>query len=166
MTTPGPFDRTHRHPYPDRWMHMGARVYNDAAINVSSNTQTALTFNQERYDIGGFHSTSSNTGRLTAPVAGVYGISGHVRFVSAADYTRIQVFLTLNGTDTIAGINDFLAFGTGGVLRSVETFYALAAGDYVALEVLQVNTAAAVLTITATPAISPEFAIVYLGDTV
>lgn len=46
----------------------GARVYNSAdATGVDTRTEYVFTFDSERFDIGGWHSTSSNTGRFTVP---------------------------------------------------------------------------------------------------
>ena len=45
-------------------------VYNNANISIATGTNTALTFNSERYDNAAMHSTSSNTQRITAPTGG------------------------------------------------------------------------------------------------
>src|SRR5438876_645541 len=58
----------------------GARVYNSANISVSASTEQALTFDTERSDSNAYHSTSSNTSRITVPTGGDgrYVISGAV----------------------------------------------------------------------------------------
>src|SRR5438128_351037 len=43
---------------------MGARVYNSGAFSVGASSETAVTFDTERSDTGGFHSTVTNTSRL------------------------------------------------------------------------------------------------------
>jgi hypothetical protein len=54
----------------------GCRIYNDGTISIANNTTTALTFDSEFFDIGGFHSTVSNTSRITIPT----GLGGYYLF--------------------------------------------------------------------------------------
>src|SRR3990167_8910278 len=67
---------------PTTFGDFAARAYNDAAISLTSGTATIITLNQERWDTDTIHSTSSNTGRLTATTAGRYQIIGHIEFRS------------------------------------------------------------------------------------
>ena len=53
-------------------------AYNSAAINISQNTATRLTFDSETADTDGMHSTSTNTGRITVGETGVFMFSAHV----------------------------------------------------------------------------------------
>ena len=80
---------------------VGARVYNNAHINVNNTTATKLTFNSEHYDTDSIHDTGSNPGRLTCQTAGKY----HVTFVgsiqSDADGIR-EVYILLNNATRIA----------------------------------------------------------------
>jgi hypothetical protein len=143
---------------------IGARVYNDANISVNNNSATALTFNTERYDVGACHDTGSNTGRLTAPIAGKYLITGHIRLASDTDYTQVQLIIRLNGTTSIADVFDNVAFSANVVDRSVSTIYALAATDYVELVAFQINTSAGANNVSAAGNLSPEFAMHYVGN--
>jgi len=43
------------------------KVFNSAAQSIGSGAETLLTWDSENHDIGGFHSTVSNTGRLVPP---------------------------------------------------------------------------------------------------
>lgn len=111
-----------------------ARVYNSAAQSIANSTTVALTFNSERFDIGGCHSISSNTSRLTVPTAqdGSFLIGGGVSFAANASGLR-QLLIRLNGSTVIAqsALNNN---GAGsGTEFPITTFYQLAAGDYVEL---------------------------------
>lgn len=78
------------------WQSMGrpnysAKAYNSADLTISNATWTLITWDSELFDTAAIHSTSSNTGRLTAPVTGKYlvvfqagfGVSGTGdRFIS------------------------------------------------------------------------------------
>ena len=46
----------------------GARVWNSTTQNISTATATAITWNSESYDTNSYHSTSTNTSRLTIPI--------------------------------------------------------------------------------------------------
>jgi hypothetical protein len=132
------------------------RVFNSAAISITNNTLTALTFDSERYDKGsGSHSTSSNTGRLTVPTScgGVYHIFGSVEFASNAAGYR-WLYLRVNGTTTIAGLAVPPVSGAATPMV-ISTSYSLAAADYVELLVLQ--TSGGALNAAATANYSPEF---------
>ena len=67
--------------------HVGARVYNNAAITVATGG-AVLTFNSEIYDTDSIHSTGTNTGRLTCQKAGKYLIQGYIRWAGHASGVR------------------------------------------------------------------------------
>jgi len=141
----------------------GARVYNSAAETITTNTLTALTFNSERYDNGGLHSTTSNTDRLTALKAGKYSITAHVVWTGPATPTGFRlVSIRLNGTTFIAleqlpAITDAFV----GTCQSIATIYHLTAESYVQLVVS--HSQGANLTVMNIAAHSPEFAMQWLG---
>lgn len=137
----------------------GALVYNSAALAINTGTITALTFNSERFDNDGIHSTSSNTGRLTCVTAGRYLISGSVEFASNATGYR-QLLLRLNGATYLANevvpANASIATGV-----TTQRIYPLVATDYV--ELLVVQTSGGSLNVTAAGNYSPEFAMTRIG---
>lgn len=134
----------------------GARVYNNASISVANATLTALTFNNERYDTDTYHSTSSNTSRLTAPAPGLYRISGVVRFAANATGDR-RVAIQLNGS-TIIAYNIVNAVSGGGVtILTISTDYQLTTSDYVELMAYQASGGA--LNVDTSINYSPEFMI-------
>ena len=138
------------------------RVYNSAAISLAtSNVDQALTFNSERYDVGGCHSTASNTGRITIPSGegGKYLITGHVEIASNATGDR-QLSIRLNGSTAIAA-QRVGANASSVTIQSLSVVYALAAGDYVELWALQSSGGA--LNVTASGNYSPEFTAMWLA---
>lgn len=113
------------------------RVYNDAALSINDSTATALTFNSERYDNGTSteqHSTSSDTGRLTCRVPGLYSIGAAVNFASNSTGQR-YVALRANGTTTIA--LDQRPASTTVAACTPFAQWRLAVGDYVDVVVFQ-----------------------------
>ncbi len=103
-----------------------ARVTHNASQSVNS-TLAALVFNTETYDTNNLHSTSSNTSRLTAPVAGTYVISAGVTFSDGNEDRNLQI--RLNGTTTYIS-KDSLDSQASGSMTTTTTYY-LNANDYV-----------------------------------
>jgi hypothetical protein len=136
----------------------GARVYNSANISIANATFTDLTFDSERFDDSAFHSTVTNTGRLTIPVTGTYVIAAAVRFASNTTGAR-QTRILLNGTTMI--VRDLRSASTGLVYVSMTTIYHLTAGDYLTLNVYQDSGGA--LNVEVEGNWSPEFSISYVG---
>lgn len=135
-----------------------ARAYNSIDQSVAS-AETTLTFDSERYDTDGIHSTVSNTGRLTATTAGLYAIKAHIKWASTPG---INAFLAirLNGTTYIARTGPV---ASGGLLEmTISTDYVLAASDYVEVRASSTST----LNVTAAPNYSPEFMMHWVGKAV
>ena len=134
------------------------RVYNSAAISTATATFTALTFDSERYDVGGCHSTSSNTGRLTVPTGGggVYSIFGNIKFASNATGLRVAR-IRLNGTTYIAADEN----APDATTLCVKTEYKLAAADYVELVAYQAS--GGLLNVSLDANFSPEFGMSWIG---
>lgn len=114
-----------------------ARVYNTATQTLTTATNTVVTFDSERYDVGSCHSTSSNTSRLTVPSGegGVYTIGASIGFAANATGERI-VDILLNGTTIIARIRH-PAGAASQIDMTITTEYTLAAGDYVEVQLYQ-----------------------------
>lgn len=133
----------------------GARVYDSGTQSIPNNTYTALTFNSERWDYGTYHSTVSNTTRLTVPVNGLYMVTGGVAYASNATGQR-ALGIRVNGSslyalervDTINGQVPFL---------NVSTIVKLTAGDYV--ELMAWQNSGGSLNTSVNSAITSEFAI-------
>lgn len=107
----------------------GARVFNSSDITTANETTTVLTFNSERFDIGSYHSVSSNTERLTIAQSGIYMIGGTLWWENnVTGYRQISI-QTSNGT-TIATTR-VVAGSVSTAYQTIFTLYQLAANDYV-----------------------------------
>jgi len=137
-----------------------AGVYHNAAQSIGNFVTTALAFNSERFDNASLHDTATNNSRLTAPVAGLYQITGCMEWASGAGSLR-AIGLRVNGT-TIIAVDYSGPIGGGlATAQSISALYKLAAGDYVELVVLQDSGGA--LNVNASGNYSPEFAMARVG---
>ena len=78
---------------------VGARAKATTTQTISHNSSATVLFNAETYDTDGFHSTTTNTSRMTIPSgkAGYYLIHGLLCYPDNATGAREIVF-TINGT--------------------------------------------------------------------
>jgi len=113
-----------------------ARVTHSSNQSISNGVNTAIQFNSERYDVGGCHSTSSNTTRLTVPTGGggLYHIGGSIHCATGSGSRILSI--RVNGSTSIAGISTPGDTTVGNYL-SLSTDYELADGDYVELVLYQ-----------------------------
>lgn len=129
----------------------GCVLNRTAAQSINDSTDTAITFPAgsvtEELDSDGFHSTASNTARITIPSGGGgwYLIGGNVRWETNA--TGVRVLWTeyngTAGTGTVIGESRIASSGsTTQTSQLVSTVYLLSAGDYVSLNVRQTSGAA------------------------
>jgi hypothetical protein len=60
----------------------GTSLTNSATLSIATSTYTAITFNTEQYDTDSYHSTVSNTSRITIPAGktGYYQINAQGTF--------------------------------------------------------------------------------------
>ena len=115
---------------------VGCSLWNNADLVTSNNTFTSVTYNSENYDTDGFHSTSTNTNRITIPSGkgGKYEISCCIQWDNSATGLR-QAFLFKNG----AGWLDFYGPASSSS-RSTYFLYTiedLSPGDYLSIEIRQ-----------------------------
>lgn len=140
-----------------------ARVYNNAAITLTTGTAAFLTFNSEHWDEGNLHSTGGNTGRLTVPITGLYLVGGAVDFASnATGYRQLAIRVTAIGGGTTFIVADERPAVNGAATQiTVETMYRFVAGEYAELRALQ--NSGGNLDVSAAGNFSPEFWMVRLG---
>ena len=69
---------------------------------LADNTDVAITFSVEDFDTHGFHSTSSNTSRVTPTVSGYYRFWGTVYFASQTTPVVSEARLRKNGSSNLA----------------------------------------------------------------
>ena len=140
------------------------RVYHNATQSITTATETALSFNSERFDqVAGAastqHDTVTNNTRLTCRYAGVYHIIGNAGFSGNATGVRIYQ-IRLNGATEIARAESTGSTAYNSV-QTVATLYVLAVNDYVELTVTQ-NSGGSLATLQAGN-YSPEFMMVRVG---
>lgn len=137
----------------------GVRVYNSGHILINNAQTTTLTFDSERYDTDGIHSTTTNTGRLTCKTPGTYLIKGQVRFDGHATGKRLT-YIFLNNTAILVNTSEN-NLDDEAVLVFVSTICQLAYNDYVELRVHQ--TSGGPLYVKAAAQVSPEFMMQRIG---
>lgn len=137
------------------WEGIAARAYNDASISVANTTWVALTFNSERFDTDGIHSTATNTGRLTCRTKGIYAISGTFDFAANGTGQR-RTHIRLNGSTYIAGDTCEGNASLSAILNP-STQYSLGVGDYVELMAYQNSGGALNVSNSGANYFSPEF---------
>ncbi len=84
---------------------VGLRASNSANISIPNNAATSLTFNtHQALGTGstGLHSTSANTNRFVADVAGWYRLTAHVVIAASAGGTLREVTLVRSSAAIIA----------------------------------------------------------------
>lgn len=133
------------------------RVYHSIAQSLTTGTLTGLVFNSERWDTHGFHSTTTNTHLLTAPVAGLYVITASIRYATSGAGTRYVEFY-LNGATVIASKRwSPVTFAE----NDLSTTYKLAIGDTVQFRAFQDS--GVTLNVESLGQTSPEFSATWVG---
>jgi hypothetical protein len=110
---------------------VGCYLSKSANQSIANNTTTSITFNTEQFDTDGFHSTVTNTERITIPVgkAGKYLIIGQLAYASNSTGNR-YISLNKNGTIDFGRLN-VAAFNGDVTWVIASTVLNLAEGDYV-----------------------------------
>jgi hypothetical protein len=116
----------------------GVALSNSAAIAIADSTFTALTFDTEQLDTDGYHSTVSNTSRITIPSGktGKYLIIGAVTWNANATGDR-YLTLRLNGNSIASQLH--MGTATGKNFGILTTIYSLTAADYIELFAYQAS---------------------------
>lgn len=112
----------------------GCVITNTANISIPNTTSTVLTMNSEILDTDAFHSTVTNTSRITIPagMAGVYSAFAYCRWDGVNTVTNPMVIITLNGT----AVNRSQVLGTTTFTpTSVAWTGYCAVGDYLEMRV-------------------------------
>ena len=108
--------------------------------SIANATETTINWDSETYDTNTFHSTSSNTSRITIPSSygGYYKVYCTVNFAANSTGQR-QLFLYKNGT-MISGFMQPPASTGGLYYLSLSTSVSLVATDYLEIKVYQNST--------------------------
>ena len=114
---------------------VGCSLYDsNATQSIATGTDTIVTFNSEFFDTDGFHSTSTNTGRITIPS----GKGGKYLFIASALFLNLasgkEARFYKNG-------NQLLSYGwtsaSGVAGTSISAIIDLVATDYIEFRVVQ-----------------------------
>jgi hypothetical protein len=147
LTTPTIADFTNAQHAHDSAAHGGAftpvshgvRVQNSSDQTTSAGgALSPVLWNTENFDTDAYHSTVSNTGRLTVPsgLDGYYLIHAMVAVQDSATAPDLDVEIRLNGTTVLIASYDLLHDVAGGaVYVPLSTVYHLAATDYVSVHI-------------------------------
>lgn len=113
---------------------VGVRCSGDSTKQVISNTTTtAINWNIETFDTNGFHSTSSNTSRITIPSGktGYYKVYAQLTFNNnAATANEVNLQIYKNGSRIVSVIDNFTGnTGINHYRNYSDTIY-LTATDY------------------------------------
>ena len=113
---------------------VGCALNNTVAQTLTALTEIVVTFDNETIDTDGFHSTSSNTGRITIPSgkAGKYLITANILWVPSGTGARLLT-LYKNGSTTAVGYYQVGGNAAGGPNLVISVVLDLAVADYVNL---------------------------------
>lgn len=114
----------------------GVSLYNSGDQTISSGAGTNATFDTELFDTNGYHSTSSNTDRITIPTgkAGYYLITGRAQWFYSSTGQRICSIRKNAGATTLARTAINNQTSSVQTCLSVQIIANLAEGDYVTFE--------------------------------
>jgi len=113
------------------------RVKSTTTLTPATATWGTLLFDAEDFDAQALHSTSSNTGRITASLTGIYLFGCTVQF--AANVTGIRILKFVQNGVTDIGANSEPASGTGTTYLHLTAAAYLVAGNYVEAQVYQTS---------------------------
>jgi hypothetical protein len=129
-------------PAPGTASFVGAKATSSSATSATNGTWVAIAFQTEDFDTDGFHSTSTNTSRITIPSgkAGKYLFIGAGGLVSAGAGTGRR-FMTLykNGVQIALTQVEFTASSNAVMQLQTTAILDLAVSDYIELYILQTS---------------------------
>ena len=117
---------------------VGCALYNSAALSIANATVTTVLWNSEDFDTDSFHSTSTNTGRITIPSGkdGKYLFIVTTLFdVNATGFRGVR----FNKNGSIQNYLETQPGGTGNGGVSLSAIYNLVATDYIEAAVEQTS---------------------------
>lgn len=116
----------------------GCRVTNTTNTTLTTNTETTLAWDTESWDTDAYHSTVTNTSRLTAPATGTYAVWGAIGFASGSTTgDRYIAFRVNGGADFVFSLYGSPKSATHGAAVPLYVQLQLTAGDYVELRAYQ-----------------------------
>lgn len=117
----------------------GASVYNSSNFSISSGATTELTWNSEAFDTNNYHSTSTNTGRLTVPTTGYYRVNASIIWLTLTTSNVRTLALYKNGSSVKE--NQTTQSVSGSTLcQTIDSIFYLNANDYISVYVTNNDT--------------------------
>lgn len=132
-------------PYKVKWAtpasattFVGCSLYKTANQSISHDTITQVTFDSEAFDTDGFHSTTSNTSRITIPTGkgGKYLFTFQTQWDLNGTGDR-SIYYYKNGTNGTAMVRYSIVSGSYYTIQNASIVLDLVAGDYIEMYVLQ-----------------------------
>jgi hypothetical protein len=120
-----------------------AEVTNSSTQAIPNGAETNLTWNTNRLDNDGLHSTTTNTDELVAPVSGTYIVTAMTAWAGNGTGTRtlqlnrLSTTNPLQVTDTFASSDEIGETDSGVEFQDVAGITHLSAGQAVVAEVFQ-----------------------------
>jgi len=143
---------------------IGCSIYNSdgTGTTVSNNTQTVLSWNSETWDSSAFHSTSTNTSRITIPtgLGGTYQLNVSLLWANSATGIRYVAFRK-NGGGTVYYSGQNAGSATAYPASTNTRIFTAVAGDY--FEIVCFQTSGGNLTAYNDEIRSAWFEAIYLG---
>jgi hypothetical protein len=124
-------------PQPLKSGGYGCSLKTSGTVNLGDASDVQVQFDDEEWDDAGFHSTVTNTARITIPTGGGgrYLFNGHVSF--AANSTgRRELWFEVNGADEYNRVRHQPVSSVATAIQTVLELE-LVAGDYVVLRARQ-----------------------------
>jgi hypothetical protein len=110
-----------------------ARVFSNIDQPLSDGITSIVTFNTESFDFGGLHNTTQ-TWKLTAPIAGVYRVSTSVGFEPK---NGIYTLVLIKNGSIVAWDKKAGTTSAGNIFLDITDLVELKAGDWVRVDALQ-----------------------------
>ena len=137
-----------------------AVVTNTGDVSIPGDaSHNILSFDTNQINIGGVHSTTTNSSRLTAPIDGLYEVHGEVKWGTGVSGGFREIEIYLGTFTTRLAANEIPDTAGLGVVQDVSALVHLHAGDYVVLSARQTSGSAVSITGTTTEGApdTPEF---------
>jgi hypothetical protein len=141
---------------------VGCSLKKSASQSIADNVSTAMTWDQEVFDTDGFHSTVTNTDRITIPAGkgGYYLVTCVLYFNDTDADTWRDIRIFKNGANHMA--TRIPGSNQSAKAPAISDIFALAAGDYIQAYAVQAS-GASVDVYSAGDQVQTRFAVAYLG---
>jgi len=114
----------------------GCRVVNSTTYTISTATDTLLGFDTETFDTNSYHSTVTNTSRLTAPSTGFYFFEAQVNWDYGGTAPNNPILRVKKNGSIYQVANSFGTANRSSVMQTIGVVE-LNATDYIEIEVRQ-----------------------------